>query len=87
MDLCTGGHYLPSLAMEILAGNERAAAAAAAAAAAPPAPARTPPAASPGHGYINLQGFLVGNAWTDAAVDNLGAHAGGEYCPLMLPSC
>ncbi len=26
-----------------------------------------------GDGYLNLKGVLIGNAWTDAAIDNLGA--------------
>ncbi|KAK9824563.1 hypothetical protein WJX72_011326 [[Myrmecia] bisecta] len=45
-----GGHYVPNLALEILAGNE-----------------------SKDNPKINLQGFLVGNAWTDPQFDNEGA--------------
>ncbi|KFM23301.1 Serine carboxypeptidase-like 22 [Auxenochlorella protothecoides] len=44
------GHYVPTLALEILRGNEG---------------ADAPP--------INLKGLLVGNAWTDAQLDNHGA--------------
>lgn len=30
-------------------------------------------AATDGYEHINIQGFLVGNAWTDASKDNQGA--------------
>eukprot|EP00878_Enallax_costatus_P003081 GHUV01003280.1.p1 GENE.GHUV01003280.1~~GHUV01003280.1.p1 ORF type:complete len:548 (+),score=72.75 GHUV01003280.1:218-1861(+) len=58
-----GGHYVPNLAWEIVQGNKRAEAAAAAEGV----------GVSPGKGYINLKGFFVGNAWTDAYIDNKGA--------------
>lgn len=44
------GHYVPTLALEIIKGNQGA----------------------DGH-PINLKGLLVGNAWTDAHLDNHGA--------------
>jgi serine carboxypeptidase-like clade 2 len=70
------GHYVPNLAWEIVLGNKRAQEAAAAATAATAAAAAATAAAaagvSPGKGFINLKGFLVGNAWTDAAIDNEG---------------
>eukprot|EP00878_Enallax_costatus_P043758 GHUV01051829.1.p1 GENE.GHUV01051829.1~~GHUV01051829.1.p1 ORF type:complete len:335 (-),score=29.80 GHUV01051829.1:524-1528(-) len=61
--LSAGGHYVPNLAWEIVQGNKRAEAAAAAEGV----------GVSPGKGYINLKGFFVGNAWTDAYIDNKGA--------------
>ncbi|KAF6252042.1 peptidase S10, serine carboxypeptidase [Scenedesmus sp. NREL 46B-D3] len=80
------GHYVPNLAWEIVLGNKRAqeadtgaesgsASAAGAAAEAGSAAAAAAAAAgvSPGKGFINLKGFLVGNAWTDPAIDNEGA--------------
>jgi hypothetical protein len=87
--LNAAGHYVPNLAWEIVLGNRRAQKAATAAAAADSSPAGADSAAaaaaetgaaaaaaagvSPGKGFINLKGFLVGNAWTDAAIDNEGA--------------
>ncbi|WIA18548.1 hypothetical protein OEZ85_009991 [Tetradesmus obliquus] len=74
------GHYVPNLAWEIVLGNRRAreaeqgaAAAAAAGASSAAAAAAAAAGVSPGKGFINLKGFFVGNAWTDAAIDNEGA--------------
>lgn len=48
---------------------------------------------SPGKGFLNLKGFFVGNAWTDAALDNRGEWSfcgsgclwgGGMCCQLCL---
>jgi hypothetical protein len=36
-------------------------------------------------GRINLQGFLVGNPWTDAAIDNLGECGGARGRESGLP--
>jgi hypothetical protein len=63
------GHYVPNLAWEIVLGNKRAQEAESAAGSAAAAAAA---AVSPGKGFINLQGFFVGNAWTDPAIDNEG---------------
>lgn len=57
---------MPNLAWEIIQGNKCAEEAAAA------ATASADVAVSPGKGYINLKGFFVGNAWTDAYIDNKG---------------
>lgn len=58
-----GGHYVPSFANAVVDGN--------AAIAAGKQPATSTPIANPQH--INIQGFLVGNAWTWAPLDNAGA--------------
>jgi hypothetical protein len=67
---------VPNLAWEIVLGNKRAQEAESAAAAASEAGTAAAAAAatgvSPGRGFINLKGFFVGNAWTDAAIDNEG---------------
>lgn len=60
-----GGHYVPNLAKYILESNEKVRVLCLAAAWAY--------AMQSGAFQINLQGFLVGNAWTDAALDNYGA--------------
>jgi hypothetical protein len=85
--LYAAGHYVPNLAWEIVLGNRRAQQATTAAAptsdlessagansaVGTAAAAAAADAVSPGKGFINLKGFLVGNAWTDAAIDNEGA--------------
>jgi len=88
-----GGHYVPNLALEIVRGNKKAptAAAAAAAAAAAEESVRGVQSAadsssaigvSPGKGYLNLKGFFVGNAWTDAAIDNRGERVNHSDCVI-----
>lgn len=62
-----GGHYVPNLALEIVRGNMLAAGGAA------DADADSSGGGGMWRGHINLRGFLVGNAWTDAAIDNEGA--------------
>jgi uncharacterized membrane protein YgcG len=69
--LLFSGHYVPNLALEIYKGNKQAAAAAAGGAAAAAGHFSIPGVRE---GHINLQGFFVGNAWTDPAIDNLGKH-------------
>lgn len=57
------GHYLPTLAWEIVEGNHRATSAVSSGQVSDPFVA----------GYLNFKGIAVGNPWTDAATDNLGA--------------
>jgi serine carboxypeptidase-like clade 2 len=64
-----GGHYVPNLALEIVKGNKKVPTMPAAGI--EPATAASA-GVSPGRGYLNLKGFFVGNAWTDAAIDNRG---------------
>jgi Serine carboxypeptidase len=51
-----GGHYVPNLASALLNAQKKG----------------TAPLLADGAPAINLQGFLVGNAWTDPAIDNEG---------------
>lgn len=51
-----GGHYVPNLALALLDSQQDG----------------TAPLLADGTPAINLQGFLVGNAWTDPAIDNEG---------------
>jgi len=37
-------------------------------------------------GFINLVGLLIGNAWTDAAIDNAGAAAHWQCVPARVNS-
>lgn len=73
------GHYVPNLALEIVKGNKAAKSAAAEAGGSGDSSASGRPPRmlredrSRPRGIINLKGFLVGNAWTDATFDNKGA--------------
>lgn len=51
-----GGHYVPNLASALLDAQSEG----------------TAPLLDDGTPAINLRGFLVGNAWTDPAIDNAG---------------
>jgi hypothetical protein len=89
--LSSAGHYVPGLALEIVRGNKRAAAAAAAQQTQQQTqqtqqqqPQAQQQAVSPGRGTLNLKGFLVGNAWTDAAIDNRGVRWWGEADVRLL---
>lgn len=56
MYMNAGGHYVPNLAAALLDSQTEG----------------TAPLLADGAPAINLQGFLVGNAWTDPAIDNEG---------------
>lgn len=57
-----GGHYVPNLASALLDAQQEGAL----------------PLRENGKPVLNLQGFLVGNAWTDPEIDNRGASAVGQ---------
>lgn len=60
--LNAGGHYVPNLASALLDAQQEGAL----------------PLRENGKPVLNLQGFLVGNAWTDPEIDNRGASAVGQ---------
>ncbi len=57
-----GGHYVPNLASALLDAQQEGAL----------------PLRENGKPVLNLQGFLVGNAWTDPEIDNRGASPVGQ---------
>lgn len=61
-----GGHYVPNLALEIWNGNQQLLVGEMAGGGGPQKKGLYD------EQHINLKGFLVGNAWTDAAIDNKG---------------
>ena len=59
---CAGGHYVPNLAAALLDAQREG----------------SLPLSANGQPVINLQGFLVGNAWTDPEIDNHGGSLAQE---------